>query len=170
MACSRIDKEIGAPSFAFLNLHAQNQPLNSQHYNRSCIRGGDADSEKRRVPILGAVGVVVHQTDGLSVQAVRVALGEDGGKCPDGLRAEELACLYGSLLDGWNAGRGDIVQGDFQGDSEGSEGGENKEGDGEAHCESYYWRRRRRRRRMCILLEVTMAGVIRSGEKHSNLI
>lgn len=134
LACSRIDKEIGAPSFAFLNLHTISC-LSSHSSRQGNIRGGNADSQERGVPVLGTVGVVVHQTDGLPIQTVRFTLGEDGGKSRNGFRAQELARLHGSLLDGRNTVGGDIVQGDFHGDGEGSEGCEKKERDGETHRE-----------------------------------
>lgn len=136
LACSRIDREIGAPSFAFLNLHTISC-LPPSHNSQRNVRGGDADGQERGVPVLGTVGVVVHQTDGLSIQTMRFALGEDGGKSRDGFRAEELACLHSSLLNGRNTVRDDIVQGDFHGDGKGSEGREKKERGGETHREYF---------------------------------
>lgn len=93
------------------------------------IRGSDADSQERGVPILGAVGVIVHETYGQPFQAMRFALGEDSRQGRNRFRAEELSCLHGSLLDGWNGVGGHIIaQGDLDGDSKDGEGSKKEEG------------------------------------------
>lgn len=126
------------PAFSHTHGVTGENSLSSQR-SREAIRSSDPDSQERGVPVLGTVGEVVHQADGLSTEAVRFALGEDGGQGRDGLRTEELTCLDGSLPDSWDGVGGHIGQGDLHGRGKDGEGSKKEEGNSEVHFYSVIW-------------------------------